>query len=687
MELEKYLSPLLKWWWLIVIATVVATVSSFLATTQQTPVYKSRTTLMVGSSISNLNPSSGDVYLSQYLSGVYADFANREPIQKATKEALGIDWLPVYTSRVIPNSQIIEITVTADNPEISQVVAEELAHQLILQSPASGIDNQKRQDFIENQLNILETQIVDTRASIEDLQQQLATLNSARQIADTQSQINSLSSKLDTMQANYANLLSSTPQGAANTLTILEPAQLGYPDQPNRLIPIFLASAIGFSLAAGAAYIIEYLDQTIQSEEDIQRAFGVPVIGYIMKLNDETKKSDYIATYPRSPVAEAFRSLRTNLIFAIAKQNVKTLLISSVDMGEGKTTLIANLAISFAQAEKRITVIDADLRRPSLHNQLGLPQIPGLAEALETPKSPDKYTSKIYDERINVLTAGKSPLNPAELLASPKLDQIIEKFKKESEYVIIDGPPFIVTDASILASRVDGMLLIITPGKVRREVAKKIKAQFEQTGANLVGVVFNRIAPKDLKKYGNYTNYYHPYYQKADEPEPDSDSDTQIHPDSQELINNDSGRGSETQLVSETEVEHEVESNTQVVLSSEVEAANISVQQDKEELSYELAIETEPSIDPGISADTSMESDDLKKIEGIGPKVVTLLKEYGIETFSQLAEIPVEELSEILDAANLHMMNPASWPQQAKLAAAGEWEALQEFQEALKGER
>ena len=142
---------------------------------------------------------------------------------------------------------------------------------------------------------------------------------------------------------------------------------------------------------------------------------------------------------------------------------------------------------------------------------------------------------------------------------------------------------------------------------------------------------------------------------------------------------------SETQLVSETEVEHEVESNTQLVLSGEVEAANISVQQDKEEPSYELAIETEPSIDPGISADTSMESDDLKKIEGIGPKVVTLLKEYGIETFSQLAEIPVEELSEILDAANLHMMNPASWPQQAKLAAAGEWEALQEFQEALKG--
>jgi capsular exopolysaccharide synthesis family protein len=451
-----------------------------------------------------------------------------------------------------------------------------------------------------------------------------------------------------------------------------------------------LASAIGFSLAAGAAYIIEYLDQTIQSEEDIQRVFGVPVIGYIMKLNEETKKSDYIAMYPRSPVAEAFRSLRTNLIFAIAKQNVKTLLISSIEMGEGKTTLIANLAISFAQAEKHITVIDADLRRPSLHTQLDLSQSPGLADAFETPKNPDKYTSKLYDERVNVLTAGKSPLNPAELLASRKLDQILEKFRKESDYVIIDGPPFVVTDASILASRTDGMLLIITPGKVRREVAKKIKAQFEQTGANLVGVVFNRIAPKELKKYGNYTDYYHPYYQKVEEPEPESDLDAETHPESDELIS-ESGETPELQKVPEAETDQVIDSILVTQPLTEAEAATALTQHDQEESIRELAPENQPGAETVVPAEpvepTMDSSDDLKIIEGIGPKVVTLLKEYGIETFSQLAEIPVEELSEILDAANLHMMNPASWPQQAKLAAAGEWEALQEFQEALKGER
>lgn len=120
------------------------------------------------------------------------------------------------------------------------------------------------------------------------MQLELPTLNSARQISNVQTQIESLGNELTTAQSNYANLLSSAPQEATNVLAILEPAQLGYPDQPNRLIPIILASAIGFSLAVGAAYLLEYLDQTLHTEEDIQRVFGVPVLGYIMRLKGET---------------------------------------------------------------------------------------------------------------------------------------------------------------------------------------------------------------------------------------------------------------------------------------------------------------------------------------------------------------------------------------------------------------
>lgn len=120
---------------------------------------------MVGSPIGSLNPSSGDLQLAQYLAGIYADYANREPIQEATKSALGIEWLPVYTVNKIPNSQMIEIIVTANSPDISQIVASELANQLILQSPSSG-DELQRQAFVENQLHLLEIEIVETRLKI-----------------------------------------------------------------------------------------------------------------------------------------------------------------------------------------------------------------------------------------------------------------------------------------------------------------------------------------------------------------------------------------------------------------------------------------------------------------------------------------------------------------------------------------
>lgn len=543
MTLNDVIAPLKKWWWLIVAASLIAALASFLAATQQASIYQSRTTLMVGSSIGNPNPSSGDVWLSQYLASIYADFASREPIQEATRQALGIDWLPNYTAKLVPNTTIIEIVVIAQSPDISQIIANELAHQLILQSPTSGAESQKRQEFVETQLSLIEVDIADTQNSIEDLQQELPTLNSARQIADVQSQIDSLSEKLNKLQSNYASLLSSAPQGAANTLSVLEPAQPGYPVQSNRLVSILLATAVGASLAVGAAYVIEYIDRSLRTEEDVQRVLGVPVLGYIMRLTDESRSPDYISVQPRSPVAEVFRNLRTNLIFAMAASPINTLLISSIDMGDGKTTIATALAISLSQAEKKITIIDADLRRPNIHSHLNLDQSPGLSEAIVASKITKELMPKKFKEGVDVLTAGSTPPNPAELLASNKMDQILENLKKSNDLVILDGPPFLVTDASILASKADGILLIISPGTVREDTARKVKTQIDRVGSHLLGVVFNRILPKDMKKYGEY-NYYEKYYtnskdDSSEEDQPEEDRPDEDQQDDPELNSNE----------------------------------------------------------------------------------------------------------------------------------------------------
>jgi uncharacterized protein involved in exopolysaccharide biosynthesis len=194
MDLREYINPLRRWWWLLVAATLVATISSVIAVSQQPPIYQARTSLLIGQAINNPNPNSNDLWLSQQLAQTYSDVAKRQPVPSATMAALGLSWLPEYTVRPLPNSQLIELTVTDTSPERAVVVAQELANQLIRLSPTSGGQQGEvdRQGFIARQLDDLETQIEATSAEIQARQAELGALISARQIADAQAQVAAL---------------------------------------------------------------------------------------------------------------------------------------------------------------------------------------------------------------------------------------------------------------------------------------------------------------------------------------------------------------------------------------------------------------------------------------------------------------------------------------------------------------
>src|ERR1051325_5055249 len=225
MDINAYLKPLIKWWRLLAVATAIAIVASSLSVFFEPDVYISRTTLMIGQTINNPNPDSGQFLIASQLATIYADMANREPIQIKTMEALGINWLPAYQARVVPNTQLIEITVTDTNPQRAQIIANELANQLNLQTPTTGISAAgQRQEFIKEQLSSLQTQIQDAQTKIDALQKTLVGLNSASQIANTQKQIDELNQKLTDLRTSYAGLLSNSQEGASNILTIVEPA-------------------------------------------------------------------------------------------------------------------------------------------------------------------------------------------------------------------------------------------------------------------------------------------------------------------------------------------------------------------------------------------------------------------------------------------------------------------------------
>ena len=518
MELNKFIFPIRKWWWLVLASTVVAAIFSSLSVLRQPTIYQARTTLMIGTTITDPNPSNNEFILGQQLASAYADLVNREIVRNATMKTLNMDQLPEYFARAIPNTQLIEIAVTDVDPERAQIVANELAAQLVLLSPTSPQpEEQGRQEFINQQLDNLEIQIKETEDEIEKLQAELSTLISAQQINDMQDQIFALQSKLNTMQDEYGNLLSNTQQGAINTLTIIESAATSMPIGPRKGLTVLLAVVIGFVLAACTAYLLEFLDDTLKSADDVESLFSAPIIGHIFEQEDAKNEENrlYTADDLRHPIAEAFRALRTNVEIYQVSRPLKTILVTSSDIGDGKTSVAANLALSLAQRDQEVVLVDGDLRRPNVHKFFELTNDQGLVDLISDSAAISDVLLLKEDRKVAVLTSGGTPHNPTELLSSKKMGQLLSKLEESFDIVVIDGPPFIVADAMVMASKVDGVLLVVRPGHTRRSLAVGAAEQIKRAGAKVVGVVLNRIPLRGADYYagksyvyGYYTSHY-----------------------------------------------------------------------------------------------------------------------------------------------------------------------------------
>jgi capsular exopolysaccharide synthesis family protein len=198
-------------------------------------------------------------------------------------------------------------------------------------------------------------------------------------------------------------------------------------------------------------------------------------------------------TDPRSPAAEAFRTLRTNIYFSGLDRSIHTLLVTTVAPVEGKSTTLANLAVAMAQGDKRTILVDADLRRPSLHTLFALDNEQGLTSLFIDAKGPIEPALKdVNVPNLQVLTSGPLPPNPAEVLGSQRMLEVIEALKQRADIVLFDAPPVIaVTDAMVLGTRVDGMVLVVNAGQTRREHAKRAKEQLEKLNIRIVGAVLN----------------------------------------------------------------------------------------------------------------------------------------------------------------------------------------------------
>jgi polysaccharide biosynthesis transport protein len=297
---------------------------------------------------------------------------------------------------------------------------------------------------------------------------------------------------------------------------ITRPAEPGKaPVLPNKPLNIGLGLFFGLMIGIGLAFFIEYLDTSVKTIDDVERAFQAPVLGVIPQ-----NVGNLVDEGPESRYAEAYRVLRTNLLFSRKDEKFRTLVIVSAGAGEGKSTTALNLATVFAQAGQRVLIVDSDLRRPTLHKLLHVANDLGLTNYLLKQNALEEVIQTTSVPMLNFMASGKLPSSSMSILNSAQMKDMIAELKQRYDLILFDSPPILgVSDASVLASEVDMVMQVIQYRRYPQPMNLRAKQVIEKVGGNFLGIVLNNINMSQDESYYYYSGYYHDYYSSGNEKE------------------------------------------------------------------------------------------------------------------------------------------------------------------------
>ncbi len=516
--IRDYLYLLRSWALLILLSGLFTGTIAYIYSIKITPMYEASTRLLISIPPILGSQDSSAIINAQALTSTYAGMMVDQPVLQGVIEKLNLqitsdELKPFVTVKIVSNTQLIQVTVQDPNPLQAADIANTLA--VVFTDRIREMQSQRYASTLNDltqQIAEMELQLSETSAAID------RGINANQNVE--------LEARLTEYQRLYSNLVTNYEQvrlAEAQTSTyffVSEPARVSTTPVNNKTTRNTLQGvAVGLLVAVGGVVVVNRLDDTIKNPDEIRLRFKLPILGMI--ASNKTPEGKLICQIePRSPVAESFRSLRTNLTYASVDMPLRRILVTSATPLEGKTTIASNLAIVMAQGEKRVVLIDADMRRPKIHRRFGLLQRIGLSDLfVRTSDLFDGVLQASKVPRLSIVTSGRLPPNPSELLASQMMDRILENLSKDHDLILIDTPPLLlVTDAAALSTKVDGVLMVVKPGFTKLATFKQSLEQLRAVGARVLGVVLNGVNPRN-RKYGYYYNRYYskyPNYYDAD---------------------------------------------------------------------------------------------------------------------------------------------------------------------------
>jgi len=530
LDLRDYLNVMMARKWTIIGVAVAVTLVALVWSLIQPAVYQGEAKVLISekSSGADLFGSMGLDFSSQPERGLQTQVQLMQvrPLLENTIRELDLGIAPEsLTTKVsvsaVGQTNIVTIVARDGDPEAAAAIANSLADEFVAWSRDYKRESlQAAADEVESRLGVAREEILELGREI-----------------SSQGKSDELTAELAIATGNYTTLAAKLEELRINAQLevgsgrVVSPAVVTEtPVEPTPVRNTALGLVVGLVLGLGMAFLYEYLDNTIKSSDEAEKLLGVPVLGLIPseKYEKEERRRTSILTHPGGPAAESYRVLRNNLDFINFQHDLKTLLVTSAAPSEGKSTVAANLAAGLAQAGKKVVLVASDFRKPTTQQFFGVRNLIGLSDVLTGAHSLKSALQRPREDmELLVLTSGKLPPNPSELLGSERMRDVLEELKVWADWIIIDTPPLLaVADGAALARYTDGVLLVTKGASSTREAVKKAGEMIASAGGRLVGsAVWGLDAVGGRGGYGYGKGYgYGGYYSYADyynAPEPE----------------------------------------------------------------------------------------------------------------------------------------------------------------------